>query len=207
MLFSFFISSSYLCSNCCLTAASPRRQGQHRADRAASISSMSLTGYSSAHDRDLQAASSSPRRRMLAHRRRHDPLVPYSVETRTPPVSATQPPTVGARATDVCPLLGLVWGLDYRRWSLLPKGDACSGPDATGPTADRSGWEGGTMQGQRLTVRQTATGYWVVRRGTMQLAGAPTRQGAEAERELLRGLRDRRVRRSLRSRPAASSRK
>jgi hypothetical protein len=62
------------------------------------------------------------------------------------------------------------------------------------------------VQAERLTVRQTATGYWVVQRGTLQLAGAPTRKGAEAERELLRGLCDRRVRRSPRSRTTVLSR-
>ena len=47
------------------------------------------------------------------------------------------------------------------------------------------------MQKQRLKVRQTATGYWVVQRGSVQLAGAVTRHGAEAERALLERLRAR----------------
>jgi hypothetical protein len=47
------------------------------------------------------------------------------------------------------------------------------------------------MPEQQLTVKQTATGYWVVQRGAVELAGALTRQAAEAERELLGRLRDR----------------
>lgn len=47
------------------------------------------------------------------------------------------------------------------------------------------------MERERLTVRQTATGYWVVHRGAVQLAGGLTRHAAEAERELLERLRDR----------------
>ena len=52
------------------------------------------------------------------------------------------------------------------------------------------------MQQERLTVKRTATGYWVVQRGSVQLAGSVTRTGAEAERELLERLRDRGRRRS-----------
>ena len=44
---------------------------------------------------------------------------------------------------------------------------------------------------KQLTVEKTATGYWVVQSGTEQLAGAVTRQAAEAERELMRRLRRR----------------
>jgi hypothetical protein len=44
------------------------------------------------------------------------------------------------------------------------------------------------MQAQRLTIKQTATGYWTVERGATQLAGAMTRQAAERERDLLRRL-------------------
>ncbi len=44
------------------------------------------------------------------------------------------------------------------------------------------------MQGQRLTIKQTGTGYWVVQRGSVTLAGAITRKGAEAERELVERL-------------------
>jgi hypothetical protein len=44
---------------------------------------------------------------------------------------------------------------------------------------------------ERLTIGQTATGYWVVKRGSVHLAGALTRKSAEAERELLERLRDR----------------
>jgi hypothetical protein len=52
------------------------------------------------------------------------------------------------------------------------------------------------VQQERLTVKRTATGYWVVQRGSVQLAGSVTRAGAEAERELLERLRDRDHRRS-----------
>jgi hypothetical protein len=57
---------------------------------------------------------------------------------------------------------------------------------------------------ERLTIGRTATGYWVVQRGSVDLAGALTRKAAEAERELRerlhnRGrLRGRRVRRPVR---------
>jgi hypothetical protein len=44
------------------------------------------------------------------------------------------------------------------------------------------------MQGARLTIKQTSTGYWTVQRGSVQLAGAMTRSAAERERELLRRL-------------------
>ncbi|HEV7161734.1 MAG TPA: hypothetical protein VGN25_00625 [Solirubrobacteraceae bacterium] len=55
---------------------------------------------------------------------------------------------------------------------------------------------------EQLTIRQTRTGYWSVQRGSVHLAGAMTRKGAEAERELLRRLGKRRVRRTARpSRP------
>jgi len=55
----------------------------------------------------------------------------------------------------------------------------------------------GQVQAQQLTVQQTATRYWVVQRGAVELVGALTREAAEAERELLRRLHDRRVRRAL----------
>jgi hypothetical protein len=41
---------------------------------------------------------------------------------------------------------------------------------------------------EQLTIRQTSTGYWSVQRGSVHIVGAPTRHGAEAERELLRRL-------------------
>ncbi len=44
---------------------------------------------------------------------------------------------------------------------------------------------------EQLTVEQTPTGYWVVQSGSKQIAGALTRQAAEAERELMRRLRTR----------------
>jgi hypothetical protein len=56
---------------------------------------------------------------------------------------------------------------------------------------------------QELTVQQTATRYWVVLSGAVELAGAVTREAAEAERELLRRLHDRRVRRAIRPAPGA----
>ncbi len=42
-----------------------------------------------------------------------------------------------------------------------------------------------------LTVDRAAGSYWVVRSGGAQLSGAVTREGAEAERELVRRLRSR----------------
>jgi len=39
-----------------------------------------------------------------------------------------------------------------------------------------------------LTVEQTATGYWTVQRGSVQLAFAMTREAAEHELELLEQL-------------------
>ena len=64
------------------------------------------------------------------------------------------------------------------------------------------------QQPEQLTIEQTATGYWTVRRGSVDLAGAMTRQGAEAERELRRRLHSRAVRRARRRRRgvAASTR-
>jgi hypothetical protein len=54
---------------------------------------------------------------------------------------------------------------------------------------------------RRLTIKQTSTGYWVVQRDGVSVAGAMTRKAAEAERELLRRLGDRSLRRPG---PAAS---
>jgi hypothetical protein len=54
------------------------------------------------------------------------------------------------------------------------------------------------MPTEQLTVQQTATHYWVVQREGVDVAGAVTREGADAECELLRGLRARRVRRAPR---------
>jgi hypothetical protein len=51
---------------------------------------------------------------------------------------------------------------------------------------------------ERLTVRQTQTGYWTVQRGSVHLAGSMTRRGAEAEREMLVRLGRRNVRRAVR---------
>jgi hypothetical protein len=50
----------------------------------------------------------------------------------------------------------------------------------------------------RLTVRQTQTGYWTVQRGSVHVAGSMTRRGAEAEREMLVRLGRRSVRRAAR---------
>jgi hypothetical protein len=44
------------------------------------------------------------------------------------------------------------------------------------------------MQTDQLTIKRTATGWWTVERGQVQLAGAWTRDGAERERELLKAL-------------------
>ena len=44
------------------------------------------------------------------------------------------------------------------------------------------------MNTNQLTIKQTATGWWTVQRGRIQLAGAMTRAGAEREAELLRRL-------------------
>ncbi|HEY4428365.1 MAG TPA: hypothetical protein VGN08_09200 [Solirubrobacteraceae bacterium] len=52
------------------------------------------------------------------------------------------------------------------------------------------------MQSEQLTINKTATGYWTVQRGATPLAGSMTRKGAEAERELLKRLSRRRVRRA-----------
>jgi len=54
-------------------------------------------------------------------------------------------------------------------------------------------------QAEQLSIKQTHTGYWTVRRGSVDLSGSMTRKGAEAERELLRRLSSARVRRSLRT--------
>jgi hypothetical protein len=71
------------------------------------------------------------------------------------------------------------------------------------------------VQAERLTIKQTATGYWVVECGAVQLAGATTLKAAEAERDLVNRLRERRVRRIARrgeapriagSRPTATHR-
>ena len=52
------------------------------------------------------------------------------------------------------------------------------------------------MQPERLTVKQTSTGYWTVQRGRIHLTGAMTRRAAEAERDLLVRLARRSVRRA-----------
>jgi hypothetical protein len=59
---------------------------------------------------------------------------------------------------------------------------------------------------EQLTIKQTRTGYWSVQRGSVHVAGAMTRKGAEAERELLRRLRSRAVRRTGVRPPATASR-
>jgi hypothetical protein len=50
---------------------------------------------------------------------------------------------------------------------------------------------------QKLLVTQTATGYWVVQRGDIQLAGAISRRAAERERERMVRLARRGGRRSV----------
>lgn len=57
-------------------------------------------------------------------------------------------------------------------------------------------------QSEQLTITQTPTGYWSVRRGATHITGAMTRKGAEAEREMLCRLSARRERRSARRGPA-----
>jgi hypothetical protein len=52
------------------------------------------------------------------------------------------------------------------------------------------------VQAKPLTVKQNVTGYWAVECGAVHLAGAVTREAAEAERELLERLRDRSPRRT-----------
>jgi hypothetical protein len=52
------------------------------------------------------------------------------------------------------------------------------------------------MRPERLTIKQTPTGYWTVQRGAIHVAGSMTREGAEAERELLRRLSRRSVKRA-----------
>jgi hypothetical protein len=59
-------------------------------------------------------------------------------------------------------------------------------------------------QPEQLTIRQTPTGYWTVQRGATHLTGAATRKGAEAERELLRRLSRRTVKRARGRVPARS---
>ena len=71
------------------------------------------------------------------------------------------------------------------------------------PTTTESERARNTVQAERLTIKQTATGYWVVERGAVQLAGGTTRRAAEAERDLLNRLRDRSVRRVSRARAAS----
>ncbi|HXM86164.1 MAG TPA: hypothetical protein VN889_00885 [Solirubrobacteraceae bacterium] len=44
---------------------------------------------------------------------------------------------------------------------------------------------------EQLTVKQASSNYWVVRSDGEQIAGAVTRQAAEAERELVSRLRRR----------------
>jgi hypothetical protein len=43
----------------------------------------------------------------------------------------------------------------------------------------------GQPRAQRLTIKQTATGYWTVQRGAVHVASSMTRRGAEAERDLM----------------------
>jgi hypothetical protein len=174
---------------------------------------MSCAGNSSAQGCGQVTVPSSPRQ--VAWSRPGAAMIcssPHSVETTKTPVSATQPPRRGrpryptfVQCSGLCGAWTTDDGACCRREIHAP-GHICGGPSSRRVRAIGPG-VGETVQAERLTVRQTATGYWVVQRGTLQLAGAPTRHGAEAERELLRGLRDRRVRRAPRSRTAALSRK
>jgi hypothetical protein len=60
-----------------------------------------------------------------------------------------------------------------------------------------------------LSVRRTDTGYWVVQRGSVTLAGGVTKAAAEAERDLAERLRDRGRRRGgdFRTRAARTRRR
>lgn len=62
------------------------------------------------------------------------------------------------------------------------------------------------MPGEQLTVKQKTPNHWVVQRGSDEIAGGLTRQAAEAERELMRRLRQRtaQMRSSAPRRPRAS---
>jgi hypothetical protein len=62
---------------------------------------------------------------------------------------------------------------------------------ATGRERDRGIVDFMQANEQQLTVKRTARNYWVVQRGSADLAGGVTRQAAEAERELMRRLRRR----------------
>ena len=53
-----------------------------------------------------------------------------------------------------------------------------------------------------LTIEQTATGYWTVERGGVQVAFAMTRRAAENERETLRRLSEGSARRAGSREPA-----
>lgn len=53
------------------------------------------------------------------------------------------------------------------------------------------------MEQLRLRVRKTATGFWVVERGSVQVGSGPTRKAAEAERNLFERLWRARPKRSL----------
>jgi hypothetical protein len=61
-------------------------------------------------------------------------------------------------------------------------------------------------QAEQLTIKQTPTGYWSVQRGATHLAGAATRKGAEAERDLLKRLSSRSERRNVRREPVVPTR-
>jgi hypothetical protein len=62
------------------------------------------------------------------------------------------------------------------------------------------------VHADQLKIKQTATGYWTVEQGAVQLAGAMTQSAAEAERDLVNQLRGRSVRR-LRKLQAAPARR
>jgi hypothetical protein len=58
---------------------------------------------------------------------------------------------------------------------------------------------------EQLIIKQTRTGYWSIQRGSVHLSGAMTRKAAEAEREMLRRLSARQVRRTARPDRGGSS--
>lgn len=92
----------------------------------------------------------------------------------------------------------------------MPRREQCCNKLVLGPlhrlaTSARPRGPNVSAMPEQLTVERTRTGYWVVKRGRVDLAGALTREAAEAERELIGRLGDRAsdVRESLRERPPA----
>ena len=161
------------------TLASP--QG-HRADRAAPSARCPAPATRAPRLRSAGRAFLAAASRLVPHRHRHDLLVtPLSRNDKDAGLrSATTSPRAPA-LPDVRPVLGFVWGLDYRRWSLLPKRDTCSGSHmrrAQQP-AGTSDWAGsGGNSASRATNRQTDRD-WLLGRSARNLAtrGRPDAPG------------------------------